>query len=125
MTVRTHASESADSRNARTDAEERPRRRVPGFTLERSAEDEADAVLEVRDRARAGGVRARQSERGASELLRLEELPRHIPLSGHVGERYFAAPGAARANHAHACLSGESPEQGTSHPETQHAHRCR
>src|SRR5688572_2181337 len=64
MTVRTHASESADNRNASADAEEMPRRRVAESTLvlERSAEDEADAVLEVRDGARARGMRAGHSQ---------------------------------------------------------------
>jgi len=59
MTVSTHASESAESRNASADAEETPRRRVTALTLEGSAEDETDAVLEVRDGARTGGVGAR------------------------------------------------------------------
>ena len=41
MTVRTHASDSAESRNDSADAEETPRNRDTGLTLEGGAEDEA------------------------------------------------------------------------------------
>src|SRR5688500_3353776 len=113
MTVSTHASESAESRNASADAEETPRRRVTPLTLEGSAEDDAGAVLEVGDGARAGGVSARQAKSHASKLLRVEELAHHIPLNGRVGERHFAARRLAGPHHAHTRLRAESPEQGT------------
>src|SRR6187402_1985261 len=119
MTVRTHASESADSRNDSADEDEMPRRRVSEPTLERSAENDADAVLEVRDGARVGRVDTRQAEHRRSDLLR------HFPLGGHMGERHFAALGMAAANHADVDLATESEKEWARQVEAQHPDRRR